>query len=200
MTTRKILLLMAATTCVVNAWWNPFHKDDKKKEEETVEPEIDPETVWPVEPEEIVPRIPQVEAGVVVSLSKQFLIDEQTQLLNRFINAINWMGQFAEYTGQLGEFVPESEYPSAEITLSKIKIQEVSNLLTTAERNIDLQEECGCISGSIRNIENIELDFDFQAYTGFISFKGQVKLELTNASLEYRLKPFVHSTDVDFHD
>ena len=92
MTTRKILLLMAATTCVVNAWWNPFHKDDKKKEEETVEPEIDPETVWPVEPEEIVPRIPQVEAGVVVSLSKQFLIDEQTQLLNRFINAINWMG------------------------------------------------------------------------------------------------------------
>ena len=110
------------------------------------------------------------------------------------------MGQTSEYTGQLGEFVPESEYPSAEITLSKIKVQDISNLLTTAERNIDLLEESGCISGSIRNIENIELDFDFQAYTNFFSFKGQVKLELTNTSLEYRLKPFVHSTDDDFHD
>ena len=76
MTTRKIVLLMAASMCVANAWWNPFHKDKKKEEEETIEPEIDPDTVWPVVPEEIIPEIPQVEAGVVVSLSKQFLIDE----------------------------------------------------------------------------------------------------------------------------
>ena len=107
MTTRKVLLLIVTFVCVANAWKFPWQKDDKKSEDETIQPEeVQPSE--PEIPEEIIPEIPRVEAGVVVSLSKQFLIDEQTNLLNRFVNAINWIGQTATYSGLLGDFVPDT--------------------------------------------------------------------------------------------
>lgn len=87
-----------------------------------------------------------------------------------------------------------------EVAVSNFKIQDISNLLTTAERNIELNGECGCISGSIRNVNNIELDFEFIATSDIVRRRGQAKIELSNVSLEYRLKPLVHSTSESFHD
>jgi len=63
-----------------------------------------------------------------------------------------------------------------------------------------LDVENGCISGSIRNIENIELDFDFEANSDYLRYTGQVKIQLTNVTFEYKVKPLAYNTSESFHD
>ena len=59
-----------------------------------------------------------------------------------------------------------------EISVKNFKIQEISNLLKTAERNIELDGDCECVVGSISKVDNIELDFSFEADADFILLKG----------------------------
>ena len=120
MTTRKILLLIVTYTCVANAKWWPWQKNPEV--EPTPEQQI-PEEVVPDVPEEPAePVIPKVQGGVVVSLGKQFLLDEQTNMLRNLVNTINWKGQTAVYTGQLSDFVQDTGYPHMEVAVKNFKI------------------------------------------------------------------------------
>ena len=72
--------------------------------------------------------------------------------------------------------------------------------MTTAEHTIELNGESECVSGSIRNIDNIEFDFEFEADSDFLLLKGEAKIQLTNVSFEYRVQPFTRNTSDSFYD
>ena len=159
MLTRKLLLLFAVCVSLhsVSAMRWPWQKKDPKEEEikdekkpEEPEPEIVVEPEVPEEPEEVGPR--KVPAGVVVSLGKEFLQEEQKALLSSLIYKLDENGQTKTFNTYLSDFVQHTSYPHMQVGVKDFRITDHSNLLTTANLDIEIDAECECVKGKISGV------------------------------------------------
>ena len=87
-----------------------------------------------------------------------------------------------------------------EVLIKNFKIKNTSNLLTSSNKDIELDGDCECVMGKINEINEIEFDFDFEADSDFMILKGQARVTLTDVTIEYRVKPFIYSTSESFRD
>ena len=144
MLTRKLLLILAICVSLhsVSAMHWPWQKKDPKEEESKdskkpvePEPEIVVEPEEPEEPEDVGPR--KVSAGVVVSLGKEFLQEEQKALLSSLIYKLDENGQTKTFNTYLSDFVQHTSYPHMQVGVKDFRITDHSNLLTTVDLDIE---------------------------------------------------------------
>lgn len=103
-----------------------------------------------------------VKAGIVVSITEDFLQRGQNELLAEFVEKVNRIGYETTYELPLSDYDPAYDGEDTEISFSMLKIVSTGNLITDAEKTIDLDAECACIRGTIGTVDKVDLVFDYR--------------------------------------
>lgn len=103
-----------------------------------------------------------VKAGIVVSIKEDFIARGQNELLSEFVNKINMSGEETVHVIEMEKYLDKREATGLKVAISNLKILNTGSLTSTATKTVDVQAECGCIKGSIGNVDKIELAFDYE--------------------------------------
>ena len=74
-----------------------------------------------------------------------------------------------------------------QVGISQFRITNTSNLLTSAQRVIELDGDCACVKGKISEVEMVQFGFKFDADSDFMLISGGASVTLSNVTVEYQV-------------
>ena len=74
-----------------------------------------------------------------------------------------------------------------QVGISQFRITNTSNLLTSAQRVIELDGECECVKGKISDVDMVQFGFKFDADSDFMLISGGATITLSNVTVEYQV-------------
>ena len=78
-----------------------------------------------------------------------------------------------------------------------MKILNVGNMLSGAEKTIDMRADCHCIIGSIGAVDKVDIVFDYQLESGKLgggaeeTIEGSASVTLYDFMVKYSMRPLV---------
>lgn len=134
----------------------------------------------------------------MVSITEDFLQRGQSELLKEFVAKMNRVGQDSVYEVNMGDYLPEYAVTGLTLSMSGLKIQEIGNMATTAAKEVELQAECQCITGTIGPVDKVALAFDYSFKFDGEPIVGTATVTLYDFKLEYKLVPEVRDFDSEY--
>ena len=135
---------------------------------------------------------------MVVSITEDFLKRGHNELIREFVTKMNRVGEDAVYEVNMGDYLVEYLVPGVKLNMNHLKIQEIGNLITTAQKEVDMQAECGCIMGAIGPVDKIELVFDYTFDFGEEPIEGSASVTMYDFMARYTVTPEVIDKVEDF--
>ena len=100
----------------------------------------------------------KAKAGVIVSITEDFLMRGQNELLQEFVDRANTIGEEAVYEVDLQDLLKGTDTSETtmvedgvlvqggqKLKMSQMKILNVGNMLSGAEKTINLRADCHCV-------------------------------------------------------
>lgn len=77
------------------------------------------------------------------------------------------------------------------VALSKFKVIDFGNLVTSATKQLDMDAKCKCMKGKIGPVDQIHFSFDYKFFWSDESLEGSAQMTIHDFMAEYQITPKV---------